>query len=635
MSAITVAGVTKQWADRVILNDASVELHRGQIAGLVGVNGAGKTTLFRIIAGEVSPDTGTVVTARGLRIGHLRQEPQFGDQRTLREEIGGIFSHLLELESRLHRLSEEIAACQDELRAPELMDAYEKTNTRFLAAGGHTFETRMHEICGGLGFSDADLALPMTALSGGQKCRAALAKLLLSDSAFLLLDEPTNHLDIDAVRWLERFLAGHHGGAVIVSHDRYLLDRVCERILELDRGRITSYPGNYTHFVQARDVRRLTLQRQYEKDAAFIAKERDFIARHLAGQRTKEAQGRRTRLERRLHAGEFVTAAPVETRRARIAFESGERRGGTVVRGDELTMAYGEIALFSRLSFQVAAGERFGITGPNGTGKTTLLRIILGEVLPLSGTVSIGPRLKVGYYDQEGAGLDLRRSVLEEIRDARPGLDEAEARGLLGRYLFTGDDVFKPLGTLSGGEQSRVRLARLILQSPEVLILDEPTNHLDIPSRETLEEALQEFPGTIIVVSHDRYFLDRMVSRLLVLRREGHCAFEGNYSAYLEVIERDETIAKERQRTQKAERPDTAKPRLSGPSPYDRLSIDEIEAILIDQEAFLAELNQKFGDAAVYQDPSRLSALHGEVEAVKKRLAEIEAAWNDRVESQE
>ncbi|GMU22342.1 MAG: ABC transporter ATP-binding protein [Phycisphaerae bacterium] len=638
MAAVNIQSVTRQFGTQVVLEDVSLELQAGEVTGLVGANGSGKTTLFRLVTGELQPDVGTVTRSRGLEIGYLKQEPEVTPERTLHDEVGSVFENLLALEAKLHDLSEEMAAAHDDaVRLAELMAAYERVNAQFIAAGGHTFEARLNEILGGLGFMPADYALPMAVLSGGQKCRAALAKLLLQDRPFLLMDEPTNHLDIDAVRWLEKFLAGHHGGAVIISHDRYLLDRLCERIVEVERRRVFSYPGNYTNFVKTRKLRELTLARQYEKDKAFIEKERDYYARyHAAGERGKQAKGRITRLERQLEAGELVTDAPQARRTLKLSFDRVDARGGTVLRCDELNMAFGDKKLFAGLTLEIRSGERFGITGPNGTGKSTLLRILLGQVEPLAGAVKYDVRRSVGYYAQEPAALDPKRNIVDEIRSHRPDLSEQEARSLLGAYLFRGDDVFKPLGLLSGGEQSRVRLATLILQSPEVLVLDEPTNHLDIPSREALEEQLEEFGGTVIVVSHDRYFLDRIVDRLLVLRPEGWRVHNGNYSSYIAEVERQrESGSKADGERKKGARPSGPGARPRRPSSrFDRMSLEQIEALIIQREDLLAELNEKFGDPNIYKDPPALAELNTQLAGVKAELAELNAAWEERVEEQ-
>jgi len=636
MSVIRIQGVTHQFGAQVVLDDVSLELQEGEIAGLVGANGAGKTTLFRLIVGELTPEHGTITLARGLRIGYLQQEPELAGERTLIEEVSGVFAEVFALEKKLHDLGEQIAAAHEGPGLSELLETYERVNSRFLTAGGQEVETRIRECLGGLGFAPADYRLRVAVLSGGQKCRAALSKLLLQDRQFLLLDEPTNHLDIDAVRWLEKFLAGHHGGAVIISHDRYLLDRLCTRIIELEHHRVHSYPGNYSNFAQTKHRQILTLERRVEKDSAFIAKEREFIARHLAGQRSREAQGRRTRLERQLAAGELVTGGPRGQRSAKLAFRNVEGRAGTVVRCEDLGVAYGERVLFRGLSFQVQAGDRLGITGPNGAGKTTLLRVLLGQVTPTEGTAVLDTRRGVGYYAQEPAELDPARSILDEIHAGRPDLSEPSVRSILGAFRFSGDEVFKPLGLLSGGEQSRVRLAGLILAEPEVLVLDEPTNHLDIASREVVEESLQGFGGTIIAVSHDRYFLDRIVRRLLVLRPDGHAVYGGNYSFYLAEVEQEASESDWPSSSAPGEPAPVPSPnRLSSESSqYDRLSIEEIEKLIIEREGQLAALQERFGDSTLYRNAESLASIMTRMSELNEELRHLNAAWDSRIACQ-
>ncbi len=644
MAAITIQNVMKQFGDRVVLDGVSIELQPGEIVGLVGPNGAGKTTLFRLIAGHMQPDFGTVTRARGLAVGYLPQIPEVDLERTLHDEVLSAFEDVLALEQKMLALSEQIAEHHDTQRGHELMAQYDKITAQFQTSGGYEYEQRVGEILGGLGFEPADYKLKMNVLSGGQKCRAALAKLLLRDTSYLLLDEPTNHLDIDAVRWLEKFLAGHHGGAAIISHDRYLLDRVASRIIEVDQARLKSYTGNYSTYAETRRVERLTQERQFDKDAAFLEKERDFIARHLAGQRSNEAKGRRTRLERRMAAGEFVTQRPGERATLKISFDTEVDPGRVVLRSDGLAKGFERRPLFSDLNLMLQATQRLGITGPNGTGKSTLLKVLLGEMPASAGSIERDPRAAVGYFSQDASELDSGSTVIGEIRAVRSGWSEQQVRTTLGAFLFSGEDVFKPIRVLSGGERARVRLLKLILAQPNVLVLDEPTNHLDIPSREALEEALDDFPGAILAVSHDRYFLDRIVDRLLVIRPEGHRHFLGNYTAYVESLEREQSAAatarEAAQEADKAKRSASqgsgaAKARPSGGkkqrSPLDRMTVEELEKRIAEREAKIDELNHRFADPQTYRDPELAGRLQAELTLVRAELDEAMEAWSRQV----
>ena len=653
---IRLDSVTKQYGGRMVINDLTLDLTAGEIFGLVGPNGAGKTTLFKLIAGMIQPDIGAVTVSKGLQIGYLPQEPEVPLDRTLHDEVLSVFSDLLALEERMHALSADMATNPPADKLADLMTQYDRANDRFIAEGGYEYEQRLNQILGGLGFAPEDYKLPMTALSGGQRCRAALAKLLLDDGEYLLLDEPTNHLDIDAVRWLEKFLAGHQGGAIIISHDRYLLDRVAKHIIELENGKVYSYPGNYTNYVKTRDVRRLTQQRQYEKDKEFIEKERDYVARYLAGQRSSQAKGRRTRLERMLDAGEFVTDAPQDRRTMKLDFEGrNKQRFETGSRGDETLVAeglskrYGDKVLFNDFSLRVTAGMRVGITGPNGTGKSTLMKAMLQHIPADAGKTKIDSHAVIGYFAQDALGLQPERTILEEIREIRPDLTETQVRSILGGFLFSGEDSFKKIGVLSGGEQSRVRLVKLMLSGPTLLMLDEPTNHLDIGSREVLEEALADFPGTIITISHDRYFLDRIVDHLLVMRDGVQQFFRGNYSTYIEQYEQELTrndassksarVAKESQGRAQPPKPPNKSPaaprkKLGFNSPFAKMSVEELETLIQKREAQVRELNERYGDPNVYKDPAKLQQLQSELDERKRDLAAAEEAWGIKLETQ-
>lgn len=654
MGTISIQSVAKQFGSQVVLRDASVELQSGETVGLVGPNGAGKTTIFRLIIRRFPPDLGTVTCSKGMDIGYLPQEPEVDLDATLHDEVLSAFADVLAIERKMEELAHAIAERHAGPEYESLLAQYEKAEAQFVAADGYAIETQLKEIVGGLGFTPEDLKLPMRALSGGQKCRAALAKLLLQDSTYLLLDEPTNHLDIDAARWLEKFLRSHHGGAAVISHDRYLLDRIADRIIEVDGGRVNSFPGNYTNYVETRELRRLTQERQYEKDQAFIAKERDYIARNIASKRTGVARGRRTHLERRLAAGEFTLARPGARKELKLDFSGAEQKDRTIFDAEGLAKKFGDKSLFHALSLRIASGERLGITGPNGTGKSTLLKILLGLLAADTGRVRVDPKASIGYYAQESHDLDPRRTILAEIQSVRQELTEQQARTILGRFLFSGDDVFKPVARLSGGEQSRVRLTKLILANPNVLVLDEPTNHLDIPSREALEEALDEFPGTIIAVSHDRYFLDRIVERLLVIRPEGSTQFRGGYTEYIEAEDAraaSERLAAEREaERQRADarradrkaadrggdsgRADARSKRRVGKeglkSRFDKLALDELEAFIATCETEIAEMTERFSEPVIARDRAALAELNSKIDVLKAELAEAEAAWYRR-----
>ncbi len=636
MGSVSVQGVTKQFGSQIVLDNVSLDINSGETIGMVGPNGAGKTTLFKIIAGLMEPDTGTVTSSRGLQIGYLAQDPDVDSSRTLYDEVSSVFSGLFALEQRLHSLSEQMAADHGSGKLDELMHEYDRVNAQFIAAGGYAHEQKLSEILGGLGFSQDDRSLPVSALSGGQRCRAALAKLLLQDRQLLLLDEPTNHLDIDAVRWLEKFLAGHHGGAVIISHDRYLLDRLADKIVEVDRRKTSSFPGNYSTYAKAKALRELTLERQYEKDAEFIEKERAFIAKHLAGQRTKEAQGRRARLERRIAAGGFVLEKPEAKKKLKLSFGDDVQENGTVMRVDNLSKRYGDKVLFSALDVQVDAGKRLGITGPNGTGKTTLLRILLDKVAPDDGEFEFQSKTSIGYYSQDAEGLHPENTVLEEIVTSDNGLTEQSARSLLGSFNFKGNDVFKKQENLSGGEQSRLRLIKLLLSAPNVLVLDEPTNHLDIASREALEEALDSFPGVIITVSHDRYFLDKIADQLLVIRPNLHEHCLGNYSDYIKQKDAQQAVAAQSKEPGKGKKTKRGKKeaKQSGPtSKFDSYSIDALEETIVEHEELLAEMTEQFADPELGKDSEALAELQEKFARIKEELALAEQAWSERAEN--
>jgi len=530
MPLVKLDHVSKSYGANLILNDVCWQISANDRVGLVGDNGTGKTTIFNIIVGETLRYKGTVECAKKARIGYLRQEPEFDSQMKLRDAIRmTAFGHMHDLEHEMELLAAKMGQMDAEEDPTEIMDKYARFQEKHEAHGGYRYEHRLDSVLGGLGFTQADSQLPVRALSGGQKGRAALACLLLKEPDLLLLDEPVNHLDLAGTEWLEGFLTNEYNGSVVViSHDRYFLDKVVTKVVELQNHRLEEYGGNYTKYLFLKERKMLVQQRQYERQQEEIAHDEDFIRRYKAGQRTKEARGR----EKKLNRMELVEKPQLQTKRIKLNFSTDLRGGDDVLQLRSVSKRYDDKVLFENLSLDIYRGDRVGIIGPNGIGKTTLLRMILGQEQPTSGTVKVGHNLRVGYYDQEHEGLNLENTVLEELWELLPNKTQGEVRSYLGRFLFSGDEVFKSVYDLSGGEQSRIALSKLLLENGNFLILDEPTNHLDIGSKEVLEESLMEYPATMIIVSHDRYFLDKIVNKILFMEEDKAWLWTGNYTEY-------------------------------------------------------------------------------------------------------
>ncbi len=536
MSLVRLNHITKSYAPYLILDDVSAAIERGDRIGLIGKNGSGKTTLTEIIAGIIQVFEGSVFTSKGLQIGYLSQEPNLDPTFTLRQEILKVFRKQQSLEDEMLQLSERMEHEEN----PALIDEYAKIQERHERMGGYDYEHQISRTLGGLGFDANDFHLETRVLSGGQKSRAALAKLLLENPDLLLLDEPTNHLDLKAIEWLENFLNSEYNGAfLIVSHDRFLLDRVVGKIWELDDHRIKVYRGNYTKHLETKRLNILEQERSYAKQQRFIAHEEEFIQRNIAGQRTREAQGRRTLLNRI----ERLEKPDHNRRSMSIQFTPDERGGNDILQCRELGIRYGDKTVFQDLDLEVYRRDVVGIVGPNGAGKTTLFRLILGGLEPTDGEIEIGANLSFGYYDQELKSLNLGNDVIDEIWELRPKHTQEEIRSFLGRFLFSGDEVFKQIRHLSGGEQSRVMLAKLLLENANVLLLDEPTNHLDIPSREALERALSEYPATTFIISHDRYLLNKLSTKLLIFEDGTANLCIGTYAEYENYLREEKQMA--------------------------------------------------------------------------------------------
>jgi ATP-binding cassette, subfamily F, member 3 len=537
MSLLAATGLGKAYGALDVFEGVNLRVEAGDRIGFVGSNGAGKTTLLRILAGVEAASAGDIHRKRGLTLGYLSQDPPPPGEATLREAMLEVFANLRAQGAALAELEQELAgaARMESLSAEaaeryrELLESYGVAQVEFEVAGGYDYETRIAQVLGGLGFNEDEHNKPLAHLSGGERTRALLAQLLLREPELLLLDEPTNHLDLEAVEWLEETLVHWRGALVIVAHDRYFLDKVATRIWDMECGRLEAYRGNYTAYHLQRSARRARQLKEWEQQQEIVDKTEEFIRRNLAGQRTKEAQGRRTRLGRFLR--DEAIQRPPEERRLHLGLTTQIRSGDLVLATKDLVVGYDQ-PLFRSPDLEVRRGDRVALIGPNGAGKSTFFKTILSVVPPLAGRIRFGASVEVGYLAQAQAGMRPEQSVLDAILEVR---DQpiSQARSFLGGFLFSGDDVFRPIGTLSGGQRSRVALARLTLQGANFLLLDEPTNHLDLASQEILEDVLRRFPGTVLLVSHDRYLVQALATHVWRVAGDELKAYKGNYEEYL------------------------------------------------------------------------------------------------------
>lgn len=530
MALIQLQDIYKDFILQEVLCGVSFQVHKNERVGLIGPNGAGKSTIFKIILGLEEPDEGQIFRDSKAAIGYLAQGFEWDSDITLFDAMLEVFADVFAISDRLHELEVEMGkehVLNNEKLYAKTMDEYSALQHRYDEMDGYSIESRIKGILKGLGFDEKDYKLTISQLSGGQKTRAGLARLLLTTPDLLLLDEPTNHLDLGAQEWLEGFLKDYPGAMIIISHDRYFLDQVVTRIMDLRDGEIELYPGNYSFYLQERKRRLLEWQREYEKQQEKIADMEEYIRRNIAGQDTRQAQGRRKQLARM----ERIKRPPMDPDAPKITFNLKQKSGRDVLRIEDLSKSYPGLQLFRSVNLMLYRGDKIGIVGPNGAGKTTFLKTLLGQLPADSGQIRLGAGVQISYYSQEHETLAPHVALIDHFRD-KYRLLEQEARDLLARFLFYGDDVYKIIGNLSGGERSRLILAELSLEKGNLLILDEPTNHLDVFSTEVLEEALAEYPGTILMVSHDRFFMERVTNKIWELENGTFKEYIGNYSEY-------------------------------------------------------------------------------------------------------
>lgn len=625
MTLIQLNNVSKSYGAHAVLEQVSYQIGERDRIGLIGPNGCGKTTLFRLITGDLTPEAGQIHRNRGIRIGYLAQEPVLEGDRSVLDETLQAFEDLLRMRDQLARMEADMERTGGEA---SLLERYGALRDQYERAGGYRFEAQAQSVLFGLGFDEALFDRPIGLLSGGEKSRVALAKLLCQEPEVLLLDEPTNHLDLDGVEWLEDFLQGYKGTVMVVSHDRYFLDRMVSKIIEIEDRKAVLYHGNYSAYVIAKAQIRERQRAAYDRQQEEIARIEEFIRRNIAGQKTKQAQSRRKMLER-LERFE----RPREHRSVRIRFDLRRQGGHEVMVCEGLAKQYNGVPLFQDLTLTVRRGERIGVVGPNGAGKTTFLRILLGQETPDAGWVRFGHNIDVGYYDQERGDLDPAQTVLDEIWTVDPWCTAGEMRSFLGGFLFSGEEVFKRVGDLSGGEQSRLALAKLILSKVNVLILDEPTNHLDILSRMVLEEALTGYEGTILTVSHDRYFLRRIANRILCMGRGYTQVYEGGYDYF--VWKRREERSREERSQEEAERKSQRKQALDRRKAKERACqrlerrATQLENDIMALEDEMAQIKGQLEDESVVSNWVELDRLHQQRTELEARLEELYEAWGN------
>ena len=629
-------GICKSFGEKEILKDASFHIEEREKVALIGNNGAGKTTLLRIIMEEFSADSGNVILAKDKRMGYLAQYQDIYGQRTIYEELLTTKQHILDMEERMRSIELEMKHVQGE-ELEQLMNTYTRLTHEFELENGYAYKSELTGILKGLGFGEEDFEKPIETLSGGQKTRVALGKLLISRPDILLLDEPTNHLDMESIAWLETYLLNYPGAVFIVSHDRYFLDKVVTKVVEIEAGQVISFQGNYSSYAekkaQLRDAQYkayLNQQREIKHQEAVIVKLKSFN-REKSIRRAESREKMLDKIQR--------LDKPVEIQtHMRLSLEPRTVSGNDVLTVEELSKSFPGQTLFTNISFQIKRGERIALIGNNGTGKTTMLKI-LNSILPAdSGSFSLGSKVQIGYYDQEHHVLHSEKTIFQEISDSYPTLTETEIRNMLAAFLFTGDDVFKEISSLSGGERGRVSLAKLMLSEANFLILDEPTNHLDIASKEILEEALNSYSGTVLYVSHDRYFINQTATRILDLTHQAIVNYIGDYDYYLEkkeeLTEKYAPAPSDPAET-RAPETDTSASKLSWQQQKEEQArrrkleneLKKTEARIEELEKRDKEIDETLVLPDVCTNVARCTELSREKEAVLKELEELYEKW--------
>ena len=635
---IDINHLNKDFGDRHIVRDGALHIENKEKYALIGANGVGKTTFLRMIVGEETPDSGDIVTGKDVTIGYLPQQMGYHSDLSIYDELFAVRQDLIDMESQIRSYETQIAEASDDSR-DSLLEKYEKLSSEFELNDGYAYRSRVLGVINGLGFDEDSMHTCINNLSGGQKTRVALGKLLLTEPDLLILDEPTNHLDMSSVAWLETYIQNYKGAVLIVSHDRYFLNKFADHVLELENGVLTVYPGDYSAYASQKAIRRITLLRSYEKQQAEIHHQEQVIDKLRQFNREKSIRRADSR-QKMLDKIERIEKPVDEQEQMHFSLEPAVISGKDVLDVENLAKSFDDNHLFSDVNFSIKRGEKVAIIGDNGTGKTTLLRMISGSESIDNGTITLGTGVEIGYYDQEHGILHDDKTVFSEIQDDYPYLNNTDIRNTLAAFLFTEDDVFKPISSLSGGEKGRVSLAKLMLSEANLLLLDEPTNHLDIASREILEAALNDYTGTLVCVSHDRYFIDHVATRILDLTHEKFLDYGGGYQYYLEKKETVEQVHLGGASSQNSDNRDDAnvssskldwkeQKELEAKRRKLQREYDAVEARISELEELISDIDEQLSDPAVGIDLPRLQELTKSRDDADKELNDLLKTWEE------
>lgn len=638
MIILSCNNLTKSFGVESILENISFTVNEGDKIGVIGVNGTGKTTLFKIISGIYGYDSGEIYTSKDCEIGYLEQNTNFYSDNTIFTEVLEVFSNLIKMEEDLRKMECEISDKSSETNSPDLqklMDNYSHKLELFQNSNGYGYKSEAKGVLKGLGFNDDELEKPIKILSGGEKTRVLLAKLLLKKPTLLLLDEPTNHLDSDALEWLELFLKQYKGTVILISHDRYFLDQSVNRIFEIHNKKLKAYNGNYSYYVEKSAIDKEIERKTYEDQQKEIKKQEESIEKLKAYGREKHLKRARSK-EKALSKIEVLDKPDGERKRAKIKFIPAVESGNDVLAVRDVEMSFPDKVLFKDLNLDIYRGEKVALIGPNGAGKSTLFKIIMNELDPIQGEVKFGTNVNTAYFHQEQKTLNLDNTVIDEIWDANPHLTQTEVRNMLGAFLFENEDVFKRISSLSGGERARVAILKLILSQSNFLLLDEPTNHLDIDSKEVLEEALVNYTGTIFTISHDRYFLNKVVDKILVLDENGVTEYLGNYDYYIEkkrqlseMNKEENTETKTKTQLKEEKRKEKEQREIERRS---KNKIKKLEDDIEQTEKKIAGLDMMLCQEEIYSNPEKSKEVNLEKSELENKLSSLYEKWEQIME---